>query len=229
MFNVKDFGAVGNGENKDTAAIQTAIDECSEQKGGTVMVPSREYLCGTIWLKSNVNLYLEAGGVIKGSADKSDYNADDAFIQNNIFSRENVSDAHWIIALEVENVSISGFGSIDGSGNSFLKDEVIKGRTSNYHPLKDRRPAQMIYFCECKNVLVENISLFDSPYWNLFLHGCEDVRIKSLRIHSDWMGHNGDGIDIDSCANVSVSDCIIDTNDDSITLRGFSKRLKINK
>jgi len=87
----------------------------------------------------------------------------------------------------------------------------------------------MVYFVECSNIRLEGVALVDSPYWSCFLHGCENVTVRNLRIRTrrePVHTHNGDGLDIDSCENVEVSGCDIDTADDGITLRALSKRLK---
>ena len=221
-FDVRDFGAAGDGSTKDTVAIQKTIDQCSKH-GGTVNVPAGTYLCGTIWLKDNVNLYLDAGAVIQASSELEDYNPDDAFSQNQAFTQENVTGAHLIIALEANNVSISGQGTINGRGEAFFDKSRLNG--SNW-AIKDKRPGQMIYFCECSNVTVSGISLINSPYWTLFLHGCTDVIIHGLRINNPPKTQNGDGVDIDCCTNVTMSDCIIFSGDDCITLRAHNKTLK---
>ena len=93
MRNVKDYGAKGDGITKDTAAIQRAIDD-----GGVVYFPPGTYISGTLYLKSGGGLHLEHGATLKASADRADYNADDFCVQNAVFTRENVSGAHFIVA-----------------------------------------------------------------------------------------------------------------------------------
>ena len=109
MRNVKEFGAVGDGIANDTAAIQRAIDA-----GGIVWIPPGVYVTGTLYLKSNGGLHLEAGAVLKASHSRSDYNQDDFCPQNMVFSSEFVTGAHLIVAMEQENISLSGEGCIDG-------------------------------------------------------------------------------------------------------------------
>ena len=229
MINVKDFGAKGDGITKDTAAIQSAINA-----GGMVYFPAGVYLSGTLYLKSNGGLYLENGAVLKASPDMSDYNADDFCSQNRVFEKELVSGAHFITAVEQENICICGGGRIDGNRQAFYgtADEKIEcDRFENGHfPREElersRRPGQMIFFCECKDVAIRDMQLYHAPYWTCFLHGCENVQLRGLRILNDQRTPNGDGIDIDCCCRVTVSDCIIDTGDDCITLRGSDYALK---
>lgn len=227
MRSVKDFGAVGDGITKDTAAIQRAIDE-----GGIVYFPPGTYLSGTLYLKSNGGLHLETGAVLKASPDKEDYNPDDFCQQNRVFSREYVSGAHFITAVEQENVTLSGFGKIDGNRQAFYGDKTeptcdeIPGKFSAEELFRIWRPAQMIFFVECKNINITDLKLHNAPYWTCFLHGCEDVQVRGLRILNDQRTFNGDGLDIDCCCRVTVSDCIIDSGDDCITLRGSNAALK---
>jgi polygalacturonase len=223
-YNIHDFGAVGDGQTLDSPAIQSAIDHCTAEGGGSVLVPAGTYLAGTIFLKDNVNLHLAPGAVIVGSPNREDYNRDDLFPQNVVFANEHkVTGAHLLLALEVKNVSITGQGVIDGNSQAFFGPSPKPGAK---FPVREWRPGQMVYFVECENVLVENVELNNAPYWTLLLHGCSDVRIRGLRITNPRETHNGDGIDIDSCRQVVISDCLISAGDDCITLRGYSAPLK---
>jgi len=232
---VRDFGAVGDGTSKDTVALQTAIDTCAADGGGTVIVQAGNYLTGTLFLKSNVELHLQAGATLRGSPDRGDYNADDVFPENGVFPFERVSGAHLIIAYRAENVSITGRGTIDGNSSSFFEPLPDGKRTGSYRshsgnfPIRDWRPGQMVFFSLCRNVAVCDVSLVDSPYWTLFLHGCDDVTIRAVTVTNPPQTANGDGIDIDCCANVTISDCIVRSGDDSITLRGNTRVLGIPK
>lgn len=228
MHNVRDFGAKGDGITLDTAAIQKAIDA-----GGLVCFPPGEYLSGTLYLKSNGGLYLEAGAVLKASPCKEDYNADDFCTQNRVFSSENVSGAHFITAVEQENITLCGPGRIDGNRQAFYGSKTQPtpyGKLTEHFDHKELangwRPAQMIFFCECTNVHISDVQMYNSPYWTTFLHGCEDVFIRGVRVLNAMGTLNGDGIDIDCCCRVTISDCIIDTGDDCITLRGNNAALK---
>jgi len=229
-FNAADFGAIGDGISKDTIAIQNAIDKCSGTGGGKVLLPAGNYLSGTLYLKSNVELHLAAGARILGSPDVEDYNAEDIFPENITFSSENVTARHLIIAYRQENISITGQGIIDGQSSQFF-EPLPENTTASYRhksgnfPIKDWRPGQMIFFCRCKNVAVRDVRLLNSPYWTFFLHGCEDIKIRGLLIENPPATANGDGIDIDCCKNVTVSDCTIRSGDDCITVRGNPRKL----
>lgn len=216
MVNVKDFGAVGDGSANDTAAIQRAIDS-----GGIVRIPRGVYVTGTLYLKSNGGLHLEAGAVLRASHSRADYNADDFCPQNAVFSAESVTGAHLIVAVEQENISLSGEGCIDGDALYWMTEKWGWHLKSN-----PERPGQMIFFAECRGVQIRDLSLKNASYWHLFLHGCEEVIVSGVRISGHPLVINNDGIDIDCCRNVVVSGCLIDTADDALTLRAGAARLR---
>lgn len=234
--NAKDFGARGDGTGMDTAALQAAIDACAKAGGGRVLLPPGRYPTGTLWLKSGVHLYVAAGATLAGVGERSQYNADDAFPENNVFSQENVTGAHLIIAREAEDVGICGEGTIDGGSHHFF--DIPEGEPKPYsytskkgvnYTLREWRPGQMIFFIRCKRVKVRDVTLLNAPYWTLFCHGCDDVAIRGLTVTNPPRTPNGDGIDIDCCRNVTISDCRLATGDDCITLRGSHKRLPAPK
>ena len=222
VLSIKDCGAVADGVTLDTQAIQSAIDQVSSSGGGTVLVPSGVYLTGSIWLKDNVNLHLEAGAVIKGSPDINDYCAADCCPQNEaeIGWGDYMSGGHLILGVEVSNVSITGKGRIDGNSDAFLLDE--NGKCWSEKSKIPNRPGQMIWFVDSKDIKVKDVEIADAPYWSLFILNCEDVKVEGCYVHTkrkEYHTFNGDGIDIDRCKNVTVSNCRIDTSDDCITLR----------
>ncbi len=219
MVNIRDFGAVGDGKTKDTAAIQKALD-----RGGTVIVPPGTFLAGTLYLRDNTELRLEPGATLLASPDPADYNADDFCVQNRVHKSEWASGAHFIVAVEVHNVAITGPGRIDGNRSAFFELPGSMHRIWNT-PCK-YRPGQMLFFCECRDVTLTDVEMTNYPYWCCFLHGCEYVTIRGLRIRNHKFVCNSDGIDIDCCRCVTVSDCLIETGDDCITIRGNVSPLK---
>ena len=222
MRNILDFGAVGDGVTVNTKAIQAAIDA-----GGAVYIPRGVFVTGTLHLKSGGGLYLEEGAVLRAGHDRADYNAADYCPQNQIFQSENMAGTHLISAVEQNDVFVAGFGEIDGDASYWVNESCVQQTTGFFgHPPKEKeRPAQMLFFAECKNVRVQDVRLVRSPFWHLFFHGCEDVQVRGLFIKGENRQWVNDGIDIDCCKRVTVSDCIIDTGDDAITLRANGKPL----
>lgn len=224
-FDASSYGAKGDGVTKDTAAIQRAIDAAEKAGGGTVELAAGTYLSGSLYLKDNVELRLGPGAVLKASPDKEDYNRWDICPQNSTNRFESSFGAHLILAIEKRGVGVRGPGRIDGNADVFTLDEKGEPYGQQVVPW---RPSQLLYFVECEDVRVTDLEIVRSPYWTLFLHGCEQVGVRGVRIdvRRKPHTHNGDGIDIDSCRYVTVSDCRINASDDAITLRGSWKRLK---
>ena len=234
-YNIIDFGAVSDGKTLCTTALQKAIDQCSADGGGRVLIPAGRFISGSIYLKSGVDLHLEMGAELLASGNLDDYNPLDAYPQNADGLSENWVGKHLIMVIEQENVAITGLGKINGNGESFLVSSVAPAREMPYvwmdgvREVKDKeklRPGQLICFIESKNLFVSDITIVNAPCWCLFFHGCENVRVRGLYIDNDKTFLNTDGIDIDCSRFVTVSDCNIKTGDDCIAIRTGSARIK---
>lgn len=208
-FNVRDFGAVGDGVTLDTQAIQKAIDACAEAGGGTVYLQGGTFLSGTIRLKSNVTLLVEAGATLLGSTNIEDYpdiTPEIIYLYRARFTK------YLIYAEKAENIGLAGRGVIDGQGKHFpARHGDDKGRP------------YIVRFSECKNVRVEDLTFRDSARWLSHYLACDNVTISGITIHSK-IRENRDGIDVDSCQDVRISDCRIDTGDDAIVLKATTQR-----
>lgn len=221
-LSVKECGAVGDGVTLDTKAIQAAIDSVAAQGGGVVDVPAGVYLTGSIWLRDNIDLHLNPGAVIKGSPDLKDYCDENCCPQNEaeIKGGDYISGGHLIMGVGVRNVSITGSGRIDGNSDAFMLDE--NGKRWSKKSKIPGRPGQMIWFVDSQDIRIKDVEIADSPYWSLFILNCDRVWIDGCYVHTrrkDYHTFNGDGIDIDRCRYVTISNCRIDTSDDCITLR----------
>ena len=210
-YNILNYGAVADTSVLSTQAIQKAIDECTADGGGQVTIPAGHYKTGTIILKSHVNLHLENGTILYGSKDLSDYIK---LKPSYISLRTQEATIQLIYAENAENVSITGFGEINGQGSGFEKlswnDEGIT------------RP-HLLRFITCQNITIENITLKNSGCWMQHYLACDKLQIRGVRVFNR-NNFNNDGLDLDGCRNVTVSDFISDSDDDGITLKSTSPR-----
>ncbi len=213
VFNVRNYGAVGDGSKLDMKALQSAIDACAAAGGGTVCFPPGRYLSGTLLMRSHVGLYLEAGATLLGSRNVADY-----IPQAPAFKSHTVTDDPWthiflIYGERLENISIEGRGTLDGQGSSFVPDSK-------------ERPF-LIRFSECRNVTVRGIRLVNSGMWVQHYLACSGVLIDGITVHSH-VNRNNDGIDIDCCDGVRIANCEIDSGDDAICLKSGGRKATRN-
>jgi polygalacturonase len=209
-FNIKEYGAAGDGASPDTKAIQSAIDACAKAGGGTVFFPAGTYLSGTIVLKSHVTLHLNAGAVLAGSKSLADYPAHVSALRS---YTDTYTDKSLIYAEDIENIAITGHGVIDGQGAAFRGPYKV-------------RP-YLMRFVSCRNVSVDGVTIKDSPMWVQHYLACDDVTIRGITVHSRVNGNN-DGIDIDGCRRVRISDSDIWCGDDAIVLKSTLDRVTGN-
>ncbi len=209
MYDVRSFGAVGNGKTLDTPAIQEAINTAARAGGGTVRLSQGVFLSGTIRLKNNVTLHIDAGATLLGSTNVADYpdiTPAITYLYRDRFTKS------LIYAEGVENITLSGRGLIDGQGKHFPA-----------RPGDDNARPYILRLSECRNVRVENLRFRDSARWFSHYLACDNVTISGVTIRSK-IRENRDGIDIDSCQDVRISDCRIDTGDDAIVLKATTER-----
>ena len=214
---VTDFGAVGDGQSKCTAAIQNAIDAANRAGGGTVYFHAGTYLSGTIRLESNVTLHLEAGATLLGSTDVDDYphirpafrSYTDNYVVQSLIYAENVHD-----------VAVTGFGTIDGQGGDPAfkwKHGAIPGQPYGYRPY-------LIRMITSKNIRISDITLRNSAMWVHHYLACDNLTVDGVTVHS-LANHNNDGINIDCCHDVRIANCSITSIDDAIVLKSTSDRV----
>jgi polygalacturonase len=217
-ISIKNFGAVGDGAAKDTVAIQQAIDECSKQGGGKVVAEPGVYLTSTLYLKDNVELHLSPGARLQGSTAPDDY---DDFRAPGFYHQYAVegNSKCLICASGVKNIAITGSGEINGAGPEFY-DKNIDESARFYSKPAIHRPRMVIFF-NCRNVRIEDASFIDSPCWTFWLIACEQVNIHRIKVIGDQKMINNDGIDIDSCRDLTISDCFLKTGDDCLILRAI--------
>lgn len=241
-FQLDRFGAKGDGQTDCTTAFRGAIDQCAKSGGGKVVVPPGTYLTGAIHLKSNVNLEVSEGATIKFSQNPKDYLP---VVFSRWEGVELFNYSPFIYAFEQRNIAITGKGTLDGQsdrehwwpwngrpaygwkeGMSTQRPDrnALFAMAEKGVPIRDRvfgeghylRP-QFIQPYRCQNVLLEGVTIQNSPMWEIHLVLCRNVIVQDVKINSH--GPNNDGCDPESCTDVLIKNCYFDTGDDCIAIK----------
>jgi polygalacturonase len=222
VYNVRDFGAKGDGVALDTAALQTAIDTCTRDGGGTVLVPAGTFHVGTVELKSNVTLHIAAGGKLLGSADGKQYHAVDAIP---LSGDTTLVDGNWalLFAVEAKNVTLEGPGTIDGQGFQF--HSPVRGTPPPSGLGGNKRPYHLLAY-RCEGLIVRNIDLLDCAYHSLRVIQSKRVHMDGIYIHNR-VNSNNDGFHFISTQYLTVTNCIVLSQDDACALFGSCKFVTI--
>jgi hypothetical protein len=218
IYNIRDYGAKGDGKTLDTTAVQAAIDACNKDQGGTVLVPAGVFAIGTVEIKSNVTLHIAAQGVLLGTDDGKQYHAADAIP---LYGDSTLGDGNvgLIFAVKAENVTIEGPGTIDGHGSRFLSPS--RGTPSPAGITGSHRPYHLL-FHQCRNLTVRDIFLKDSAFHSVRIIQSTFVKLDAIRIYSRVI-HNNDGFHFISCEHVHLSNSTIQCQDDACALFGSCK------
>jgi polygalacturonase len=206
--NPRDFGAKADGSTKDTAAIQKAIDTCASKDGGIVQLTAGTYLSAPIVLKSNITLQVDKAATLLGSPDHADYPEITEFRLPGIQA--------LVSATNAENVSITGEGTIDGNGESWWKEarSVQNAGVMGVHP----RP-RLVVFDHCKHVLIEGVTIQNSPMWQVVPYYTNDIVIHNIRVLAPQHSPNTDAVDPFSSSNIRIDHLYADTGDDDIAIK----------
>lgn len=208
-----DFGAKGDGKTLDTKALQETINQCHKAGGGKVYLHSGCFISGSLYLKSNVSLYLEAGTILKGSDNLDDFESIPSKYTS--WTSELVTHKKFIYAVDQKNISVYGKGIIDINGSQWLN--IPRG-----NPSFSVKPRGLL-FQGCENIHISGISLYNAPTWMLLLQSSKNIVIDGITIDSKTIGlSNQDGIDILDCQFVRISNCYINSGDDAIVMKSFS-------
>ena len=230
-FRITDFGAEAGGEADCRPAVAAAIDRCSREGGGRVVIPAgRWFSKGPVVLKSHVNLHLEAGAVLFFSSDEADYLP---AVLTRWEGTEVYNYSPLIYAWQATNIAVTGQGVIDGRGSHNFAhwkprqkadQKALRRMGTDLVPVSDRlfgeghylRPA-MLEPVNCTDVLIEGVTFVDSPFWVIHPLACENVTVRGVTV--DSYNLNNDGCDPESCTNVLIEDCTFRTGDDGIAIK----------
>lgn len=232
-FSIVDYGAVPSETELCTEAIAKAIAACHEAGGGRVIIPSGQWLTGAIHLKSNVNLHLSEGAVVRFTDNPKDYLP---AVPTSWEGMECYNYSPLVYAYECENVAITGPGKLYPKMGLWRKwfsrpKAHMDALASLYHQMskgvavEERQMAvndnnfrpHLIHLNRCKNVLLDGFEIENSPFWTIHLYLCEEGVARNLRVKAH--GHNNDGIDLEMSRNFLVEDCVFDQGDDAVVVK----------
>ncbi len=222
VYNVRDFGAKGDGVTLDTAAFQSAIDRCTGDGGGTVLVPAGVFVTGTVELKSNVTLHIAAAGKILGTVDGKQYHAADGIPLGGDSTLNDGNVGHFF-AVNAINVTVEGPGSIDGQGAQF--HSAVRGTPPPSGIGGAKRPYSLL-FHRCKNLVVRDVEILQSAFHAIRVIQSAYVRCDGIHIYSR-VNANNDGFHFISSHFVNISNCVIECQDDACALFGSCKWITV--
>ncbi|MXN90852.1 exopolygalacturonase [Flavobacterium sp. Sd200] len=219
QYKITDFGVSGDSTVVQTEKLQAVIDKAAQSGGGVIVVPKGIYLSGALFFKQGTHLYVEQGGVLKGSDDISDFPV--------VTTRIEGETCKYFPALVnadgVDGFTISGSGTINGNGLRYWKAFWLRRSWNPKCTNKDEMRPRLIYVSNSKNIQVSGLNLKDAPFWTTHYYKCENVKLLNLRITSPKdpvKAPSTDAIDLDVCKNVLVKNCYMSVNDDAIALKG---------
>lgn len=221
-YNIRDYGAKGDGKSLDTTALQAAIDACAGDEGGVVLVPAGTFLTGSIELKTNVTLRLAAGATLLGSAHGTDYHAVDAIP---LSGDSTLEDGNWslIYAVNAKNVTVEGPGVIDGQGAQF--HSPTRGVVPPSGSGGNRRPYHLLFY-RCEGLRIRDIDLMDCAYHSVRVVQCRRVHLDDIYIHNRVNGNN-DGFHFISSEFVTIANCTVKSLDDACALFGSCRNVTV--
>lgn len=222
VYNVRSYGAKGDGKAMDTAAIQAAVDACTADGGGTVLLTGGIFQTGTVELKSNVTLHIASSAKLLGTSDGKQYHAVDAIP---LSGDSTLNDGNWALlyAVNAKNVTIEGPGTIDGQGFQFHSPVRGTPPPSGLGGLK--RPYHILAH-QCENLIVRNIDLIDCAYHSIRVIQSKRVHMDTIYIHNR-VNSNNDGFHFISAQYVTVNNCIVLSQDDACALFGSCKYVTV--
>ena len=202
-----------------TREIQAVIDRCAEEGGGVIVVPKGTFYTGSLFFKQGTHLHLVEGAVLKGSERVHDFEIRETRIEGQTCKYFTA----LVNADGLDGFTITGQGTIDGSGEPYWEEFWIRRKWNPQCTNKDAQRPRLTYISNSKNVTIQDVRLINSPFWTNHIYRCDHVRYLDLYIYSstqDIKGPSTDAIDIDACHDVVVRGCYMNVNDDAVVLKG---------
>ena len=221
----RDYGAKGDGATLDTKALQIAIDACAADGGGRVILAGGRFLTGTLFLKSGVDLHIDASATLLGSTNCADYVEAPNIKSVNPRRVARGRATCLVFADAAECIAISGRGTIDCNGQAFVRERANLSPWLEEHCRNERipgmpSPPRVVFFAGCRNVMVTDLTVVNQPSgWCFWVNDCDSVIFDRVKIFGGMQSPNNDGIHVNCCRDVLVSNCHIETQDDCIVVR----------
>jgi polygalacturonase len=215
IYNIRDYGAIGDGKTLNTAAIQKVIDTCNSAKGGTVLVPAGDFLSGTLELRSNVTLHLSAGGKLLGSARREDYTAGKGVPAGN-------GNIVFLYAVNADRVSIEGPGTVDGNGLAFYNGQGDNTGPGQHGVGGNFDRPHLAIFYQCTKLRLQETFFTASAYHCFRILNCKWVYADGVRIYNR-VNKNNDGFHFNDSEYVHLVNCDVQCQDDACALFGSNK------
>jgi polygalacturonase len=200
VFDVRDYGATGDGKTLDTAAIQKAIDAAASSGGQVLLRGGKKYLTATLVLKGAIDFHLADDAELVASGNRADY----------------PGDADGILTAQSANgLTITGTGNINGRAKQFMTGYDEPGEIWRFGPFRPK----IFVLTACRDLEIRDISFSEAPYWGLHMIGCERVLVDGIKIRNFLDVPNCDGIDPDHCRDVEIRNCDVVCGDDAIVVK----------
>lgn len=218
-YTITDYGVVNDSTLIQTDKIQAVIDRAAQAGGGVVIVPKGTYLSGSLFFKPKTHLYIEEGGVLKGSDDISNF----AIVDTRIEGQSVKYFAALVNADKADGFTISGKGTINGNGLRYWKSFWLRRKVIPKCTNMDELRPRLVYISNSKDVQLSGVRLINSPFWTTHIYRCDNIKLLNLYISAPGApvkAPSSDAIDIDVCKNVLIKNCYMSVNDDAVALKG---------
>lgn len=221
IFSVRDYGAIGDGLILDTTAIQSAIDACTANAGGTVFFPTGIYLTGTIRIKDNVTLYFAPEARLLGSTDLKNYKLEETGLPYS-------DTVCLILGHKARNFGLAGKGTVDGQGRYFpCGTEGFNAEDEEKAPIGEAKIRPMLaIFNECQGITINDLTLQNAACYCALFKNCRDIKIHAVKV-DNRANQNTDGFHLLGCENVFISDCDMSCGDDIFPLSRSARNIVI--